>query len=168
MFRSQVRASLCWLLNWIPFFEDTRGDIYLVPRRGFQREHLRRLQEIGGKIYRITPDGESSPLLRLTRGFNLDAGNRLPMTTSTPVQLPDGLIYKLARTVALRPQRYSVSEEKYVWAMTFDDAGNLYAATGTGGKIYKITPDGQTSVLYDSDERNILCLALSSGNAVCR
>ena len=47
--------------------------------------------------------------------------------------------------------------------MTFDDVGNLYAATGTSGKIYKITPDGQNSVLFDSDERNISALLYHEG-----
>ena len=53
---------------------------------------------------------------------------------------PDGLIYKITGE-NIPPTTVLSSEEKYVWALTFDDdIGNLYAATGTAGKIYKIAP----------------------------
>src|SRR6266849_3691425 len=38
----------------------------------------------------------------------------------------------------------------HVWDVAEDRDGNLYAATGDEGKIYKITPDGKTSVAYTS------------------
>ena len=72
-------------------------------------------------------------------------------------QAPDGLIYKI--TDATTPPTTILNEgDKYVWALQFDDAGNLYAATGTDGKIYKITPEGESSVLFDAEEKNIMTL----------
>ena len=50
-------------------------------------------------------------------------------------------------------------------AFTRDADGNLYAATGPTGELIEITPDGKHSVLLDSDENNLLCLA-GDGKAV--
>ena len=62
--------------------------------------------------------------------------------------------------------------------MVFDDDANLYAATGTEGKIYKIpttnltnnveteskdTETNNPTVLFDSDETNIVSLLFHQG-----
>jgi len=49
-------------------------------------------------------------------------------------------------------------QDVQVWAMTEDASGNLYAGTGEQGKIFKITPTGETSVFFDSPEVSILSL----------
>lgn len=123
--------------------EDSKGNIYAGT--GNQ-----------GKIYQITPDGQSSlfydsPEVSIL-SLAVDANDTLYAGTA-----PDGLIYKISDK-ATPPKTILSAEDKYVWAMTFDDAGNLYAATGTDGKIYKITPDEEMSVLFDSEEGNIMCL----------
>ncbi len=123
--------------------EDSHGNIYAGTGNG-------------GKLYRITPDGQSSlfydsPEVSIL-SLAVDASDNLYAGTA-----PDGLIYKITGE-GVPPKTLFSSEEKYVWALTFDDAGNLYAATGTNGKIYKITPTGETSVLFDSQESNIICL----------
>jgi hypothetical protein len=41
--------------------------------------------------------------------------------------------------------RLGSTTETYVWALEPDDAGNLYAGTGTSGRILKIAPDGTIS-----------------------
>ena len=53
-------------------------------------------------------------------------------------------------------------EATHVWDVVEDKAGNLFAATGDEGKIYKITPDGKASVVFASDDSQILCLALAA------
>ncbi len=45
-----------------------------------------------------------------------------------------------------------------VWDLAEDKAGNLYAATGDDGKLYKITPDGKANVLYTSKESHLFSL----------
>ena len=123
--------------------EDSKGNIYAGT--GNQ-----------GKIYRITPDGQSSlfydsPEVSIL-SLAIDTNDNIYAGTA-----PDGLIYKISQE-GVPPITLLSSEESYVWAMTFDDGGNLYAATGTDGKIYKITPEGENSVLFDSEESNIMCL----------
>ncbi|RMH73815.1 MAG: hypothetical protein D6675_01315 [Gemmatimonadetes bacterium] len=63
--------------------------------------------------------------------------------------------------VVLSPRLKTVSKELselYIWALVADQNGNLYAGTGNGGKIFKITPDGRVSVFMDSPQVSILSL----------
>jgi hypothetical protein len=53
-------------------------------------------------------------------------------------------------------------EATHVWDVIEDRAGNLFAATGDEGKIYKVTADGKISVAFASEDSQILCLALAS------
>ncbi|HLJ98067.1 MAG TPA: hypothetical protein VKU02_33210, partial [Gemmataceae bacterium] len=52
-------------------------------------------------------------------------------------------------------------EATHVWDVVEDKAGNLFAATGDEGKIYKISPEGKVSVAFASEDSQILCLALT-------
>ena len=58
------------------------------------------------------------------------------------------------------------TQEIYIWCLAEDSKGNIYAGTGNGGKIYKITPDGQSSLFYDSPEVSILALAIDSSDNI--
>jgi outer membrane protein assembly factor BamB len=50
-------------------------------------------------------------------------------------------------------------EASNVWDLVEDKQGNLYVATGDEGKLYKVTPEGKTSVVYTSKDSHIFCLA---------
>src|SRR5262245_10231570 len=39
----------------------------------------------------------------------------------------------------------------HVWAVVEDRDGNLLAATGDEGKIFKVAPDGKTSIVFGGD-----------------
>jgi hypothetical protein len=51
----------------------------------------------------------------------------------------------LRLTASLR--RLATTTETYIWSLVPDNAGNLYAGTGTGGKILKIDAQGKSTVL---------------------
>ena len=61
---------------------------------------------------------------------------------------------------------FTDTQEIYIWCLAEDSNGNIYAGTGNGGKIYRITPDGQSSLFYDSPEVAILSLAIDAGGNV--
>ena len=50
----------------------------------------------------------------------------------------------------------------HVWDVVEDKAGNLFAATGDEGKIYKVTPDGKLSIAFAAEDSQILSLALAA------
>jgi hypothetical protein len=54
----------------------------------------------------------------------------------------------------------------HVWDLAEDGDGNLFAATGDEGKVFKVTPDGKVSVVYTSEDSQVLCLAVGGDGAV--
>jgi outer membrane protein assembly factor BamB len=54
----------------------------------------------------------------------------------------------------------------HVWDMVEDRDGNLFVATGDEGKIYKVSPEGKTVVVYAGQQSEILCLVLASDGSV--
>lgn len=54
----------------------------------------------------------------------------------------------------------------HVWDMVEDKNGNLFVATGDEGKIFKVTPGGEVSVAFSSDESQIFCLAAAADGSI--
>ncbi len=54
----------------------------------------------------------------------------------------------------------------YVWAIATDRNGNIFAATGTPARVYRITPDGKSTVIFQSQELQVQALAVDEGGAV--
>jgi sugar lactone lactonase YvrE len=54
----------------------------------------------------------------------------------------------------------------YVWSIAADHGGNLYAATGTPARVYRITPDGKSSVIFQSQELQVQALAVDDNGIV--
>ncbi len=46
----------------------------------------------------------------------------------------------------------------YIWAVAADDAGNVYAATGSPARVYRITPDGQATIIFEPQELQVQTL----------
>src|SRR5437867_2186971 len=57
-------------------------------------------------------------------------------------------------------------EATHVWDVVEDRHGNLLVATGGDGKIYRVTPHGKVSVAFESQESQILCLALAPDGTI--
>ena len=56
---------------------------------------------------------------------------------------------------------------KYIWSLALDEAGNVYVATGDHGQIFRVTPNGDHSLFFKSDEPHIRVLAFDSqGNLI--
>src|SRR5260370_2981630 len=54
----------------------------------------------------------------------------------------------------------------HVWDVVEDRDGNLFVATGDEGKVFKVTADGKVSIVFTSEDSQVLCLALSPDGAV--
>jgi len=66
--------------------------------------------------------------------------------------------------ISLSPklEQFSEIQSEYIWDIIEDSNGNIYVGTGNEGKVYKILPDGQSSLLFDSPEVGILSLAIDA------
>ena len=54
----------------------------------------------------------------------------------------------------------------YVWSIATGPDGNLYAATGTPARVYRITPNGKSSVIFQSQELQVQALVVGENGAV--
>ncbi|MCZ6680893.1 MAG: hypothetical protein O7E52_27005 [Candidatus Poribacteria bacterium] len=82
---------------------------------------------------------------------------------------PKGVSITSKGEITLSPQLvpfFTDTQEIYIWCLAEDSKGNIYAGTGNGGKIYRITPDGQSSLFYDSPEVSILSLAIDTNDNI--
>jgi sugar lactone lactonase YvrE len=54
----------------------------------------------------------------------------------------------------------------YIWAITADKQGNLYAAAGAPARVYLVTPDGQTSIIFAPQELQVQALVVDDKGAI--
>jgi sugar lactone lactonase YvrE len=139
------------------------------------------------RVYRITPDGKSAvifePQALQVQALALDKNGAIYAATN-----PDGKVYKLERNTGPSSDKPSDKKSaegkskvaadsswtssvffdpatKYIWDLALDDSGNLYVATGDHGEIFRVTPKGEHSVFFQSDEAHIRVLAFErNGN----
>src|SRR5216683_602772 len=54
----------------------------------------------------------------------------------------------------------------YIWAIAADDAGNVYAATGAPARVYRITPNGQATIIFEPQELQVQALQVAPGGVI--
>ncbi len=138
------------------------------------------------RVYRIAPNGQATIIFQ-PQELQVQTLAVGPHGTIYAATAPDGKVYKIEHTPqeksaspkaaadktdkdakdpakpALDPawssSEYFAPGTKYIWDLALDKAGNLYVATGDHGEIYKVTPKGEHSVFFKSDETHIRVLA---------
>jgi hypothetical protein len=146
------------------------------------------------RVYRITADGKSAIIFQ-PQELQVQALKVGPGGVIYAATAPDGKVYKIehkaegkseprnsdskasdtppkdAAKPAIDPSwtssEYFAPGTKYIWDLILDKAGNLFVATGDHGEIYKVTPKGDHSLFFKSDETHIRVLALDAqGNLI--
>ena len=121
------------------------------------------------RVYRISPGGESRAIFEPTelQVQALVVGKSGEIYAATN---PDGKVYKLQRGASENTWTTAVYFDpgtKYIWDLALDPAGNLYVATGDHGEIFRVSPKGEHSVFFKSDETHIRVLELDpQGNII--
>ncbi len=54
----------------------------------------------------------------------------------------------------------------YIWAIAADDAGNVYVAAGAPARVYRITPDGKATIIFEPKELQVQALRAGPGGAI--
>jgi WD40 repeat protein len=54
----------------------------------------------------------------------------------------------------------------YIWAVGADEAGNVYAATGAPARVYRITPDGKATIIFEPQELQVQTLEVAPGGVI--
>lgn len=81
---------------------------------------------------------------------------------------PECVSIRINEIVSLAPQLDTLltSGESYFWCLARDGEGNVYAGSGDGGNVFKFAADGETSLVLDSPELEILSLAIDRHGSV--
>jgi hypothetical protein len=138
------------------------------------------------RVYRLTPDGKTvvifEPQELQVQALVVDKSGVIYAATN-----PDGKVYKIehravpadkgsrdkkstdkpAADSSWSSSVYFEPGTKYIWDLAFDEAANLYVATGDHGEIFRVTPKGDHSVFFKSDEAHIRVMAFDAkGNLI--
>jgi len=54
----------------------------------------------------------------------------------------------------------------YIWAIAGDGQGNVYAAAGAPARVYRVTPDGQASVVFAPPELEVQALVIDTSGVL--
>lgn len=54
----------------------------------------------------------------------------------------------------------------YIWAVAADDQGNVYAATGAPARVYRITPEGKATIIFEPQELQVQTLEVAPGGVI--
>jgi sugar lactone lactonase YvrE len=52
----------------------------------------------------------------------------------------------------------------YIWSIASDAAGNVYAAAGSPARVYRITPDGQSTTIFEPQELQVQALVVDKND----
>ena len=58
------------------------------------------------------------------------------------------------------------SPSTYLWDLASDGEGNVYAASGSPARVYKITPDGRASIIFAPQDLQVQALAIDGNGAI--
>src|SRR2546428_468474 len=72
---------------------------------------------------------------------------------------PNGKIYRVDPSDGKGTVFYD-PKQAYIWALAFLPDGDLAAATGVEGKLFRVNPRGEGKVLFDSPETHLRALAV--------
>jgi hypothetical protein len=54
----------------------------------------------------------------------------------------------------------------YIWAIAADDAGNVYVAAGAPARVYRVTPEGKATIIFEPKELQVQALQASSRGVI--
>src|SRR5260221_4869978 len=58
------------------------------------------------------------------------------------------------------------SPSSFIWSIAADKDGVIYAATGAPARVYRVTPDGKSTVVFEPKELQVQSIALGQDGAV--
>lgn len=79
-----------------------------------------------------------------------------------------GVALRSTSGVELAPafKALSTTPSTYIWSIASDSSGNIYAAAGSPARVYRITPDGQSTAIFEPQELQVQALVVDKNNVV--
>jgi hypothetical protein len=113
-----------------------------------------------GRVFRIEPNGTPKVLWTAERPevFAI-AVDQARAGVVFAASSPDGKIYRIENGKA---SEYFDPKVKYIWSLALASDGTLYAGTGDGGRVFRITGPGQGEQYYATGQGNVTGLMLDA------
>jgi len=124
---------------------DLGGSRGILCATGHEGKLVRLVKGSDAVVVADLPEPELTALLKLNDGAVLVAAS------------PSGTIYELGDDDKLTT--LTTIESKFIWDMEQDAKGNIWVATGDGGKLYKVSREksaAKAESVFDSDSKNLL------------
>jgi hypothetical protein len=119
-----------------------------------------------GRVFRIGGKGEVSELFAAPEPEVFAVWSD-PDGTVFAGASPGGKVYRIPPGApAAKGELFFDSGETYVWALARAADGALLVATGTQGKLFRVTGQGKGEVLHDSDDTHVRALETLPGGGV--
>jgi hypothetical protein len=79
-----------------------------------------------------------------------------------------GVAIRSVGGLALAPTFKSLyaTPSTYIWAIAADDSGNLYVAAGAPARVYRMTPSGKATIIFEPKELQVQALRTGPGGAI--
>jgi hypothetical protein len=117
----------------------------------------------GFLITNLIGSGMVSPALAEgTRTWEQSKFDELTKGTATGVAIRSAGGLELAPTF----KSLYATPSTYIWAIAADDAGNVYVAAGAPARVYRITPDGKATIIFEPKELQVQALQTGPGGAI--
>ena len=80
----------------------------------------------------------------------------------------DGVAIRSAGGLELAPsfKALSTTPSTYIWSIAADQNGNLYAATGAPARVYRITPQGESTTIFEPQELQVQALVVDKNGVL--
>ncbi len=136
----------------------------LVERHELDESSVWDIAGLSGRLFLAT--GNSGRLYRLDRGqpepvFDAGAGQLLGLGTGPSDVFfgttPDGAVYRAS--AAGPAAKLCETGESYVFAVATGPAGELYCATGTNGRLLRVSGSGRCDTVFAAPQAHITSLA---------
>src|SRR5204863_8427994 len=60
----------------------------------------------------------------------------------------------------------STTPSTYIWSIATDSAGVIYAATGAPARVYRITPNGQSTAIFEPQELQVQSIVVDKKGVI--
>lgn len=130
--------------------------------RGIQLQSLRKLPWLALAAFVVSNLILTSVLADGTKTWEQSKFDELTKGTPTGVALRSSGGLELAPTF----KALYATPSTYIWAIASDDAGNVYVAAGAPARVYRITPDGKASIIFEPKELQVQALRTAPGGII--
>lgn len=81
---------------------------------------------------------------------------------------PDGVAIRSNGGLELAPsfKLLYATPSTYIWAVAADEQGNVYAATGSPARVYRITPAGTATIIFEAKELQVQAVKVGPGGVI--